>query len=117
MLTVFELLILFYIHLNYLIFLVDVLNWKWVVKKKGKMPKVSVIIPTRDDENVIEETLKRLRASYPRNKMEIIVVDYSRDKTKKIAIGKKVKARSVILIVRIMLFSSDLSDNFGLDIC
>ncbi|MCX6818716.1 MAG: glycosyltransferase family 2 protein [Candidatus Aenigmarchaeota archaeon] len=77
--------ILYYIHLNYLLFLFDIMKWKKYAKTKGSLPKISVIIAARDDETVIENTLKRLKASYPRKKLDIVVVDYSRDNTAKIA--------------------------------
>jgi len=49
-------------------------------------PKVSVIIPARNEEEYIEECLKSIiTQDYPRNKLEIIVVDgASQDNTKKI---------------------------------
>lgn len=79
------LVMLFYIHLNYGLFILDIIRWGSPSKKASKLPKISVIIPTRDDESVIEETLKRLGKAYPKNKLDIIVVDYSNDNTKKIA--------------------------------
>ncbi|MFH0948898.1 MAG: glycosyltransferase family 2 protein [Candidatus Aenigmatarchaeota archaeon] len=56
-------------------------------QSKFKSPtKVSVIIATKNEKNVIEKTLKALRQSdYPKNKLEIIVVDSSTDSTTKIA--------------------------------
>lgn len=51
-----------------------------------KLPSVSVIIAARNEENTIEETLKAVRKSaYPKNKIEIIIVDSSSDNTRKIA--------------------------------
>ncbi|MBI2971471.1 MAG: glycosyltransferase family 2 protein [Candidatus Aenigmarchaeota archaeon] len=49
-----------------------------------RMPKVSAIIASRNEEQVIEAALKRLRkSSYP--KLEVIVVDSSTDTTRAIA--------------------------------
>jgi len=81
-------LVLFYVDLNYLLFIISsFFPEKAGYKKIDKYPKVSVIIPTRNEAHVIEETLKRLRKSdYPKSKLEIIVVDAnSYDGTAKIA--------------------------------
>lgn len=50
-------------------------------------PSVSIIIPARDEENVIGRLLQRLtELTYPKNKLEVIVVnDYSTDQTGEIA--------------------------------
>ena len=54
------------------------------VEPKKHLPPVSVIIATRNEESVIEKTLKNLKKlDYPR--LEIIVVDSSTDRTTKIA--------------------------------
>ncbi|MCX6815960.1 MAG: glycosyltransferase family 2 protein [Candidatus Aenigmarchaeota archaeon] len=54
--------------------------------QKGKLPFVSVIIPTKNEENVIEKTLKKIKNSDYPGRMEIIVVDAnSTDRTAKIA--------------------------------
>lgn len=77
-----------YVHANYLIALISSVTFSHTPPKaKGKtLPKVSVIIATKNEENVIEETLKSVRESdYPRNKLEIIVVDSSTDNTYNIA--------------------------------
>lgn len=49
------------------------------------MPKVSVIIVTYNNQETIEENLKSvLNQSYPKEKLEIIYIDSSKDKTTKI---------------------------------
>lgn len=54
------------------------------VRPRKVLPFVSIIIATRNEEAVIEKTLKNLRKlDYPR--FEIIIVDSSTDKTPKIA--------------------------------
>jgi len=52
-----------------------------------ELPMVSAVIPTRNEGDVIEKTLKKVRQSdYPKNKLEIIVVDAnSTDNTVRIA--------------------------------
>lgn len=54
-----------------------------VNKNERFRPKVSLVIPTWNEENTIEGKLKNtLAIDYPRNKLEIIVIDSgSRDKT------------------------------------
>jgi len=80
-------LVLFYIDLNYLLFILSSffpLEAKNI--KLKKYPKVSVIIPTRNEGHVIEQTLKRLKKSNYPSKLEIIIVDAnSTDNTIKIA--------------------------------
>lgn len=81
-------LIIFYVNLNYFLFFMSSLFPREIrCKKISKYPKVSVIIPVKNEAHVIEETLRKVRASdYPRNKLEIIVVDGgSTDNTVKIA--------------------------------
>ena len=75
--------ILFYFHLNYAVAsLLMLLPLKSSEPKKT--PLVSIIITTRNEEAVIEKTLKSVKAlDYP--KFEIIVVDSSSDNTAKIA--------------------------------
>lgn len=76
-------LLLAYTGANYFFMLLGFFTYKPDRKPAGN-PKVTVIIPTKDEEEVIEETLKRLRESYAN--LEIIVVDASRkDITRKIA--------------------------------
>jgi cellulose synthase/poly-beta-1,6-N-acetylglucosamine synthase-like glycosyltransferase len=78
---------LFYFHLNYLIMIVSFA----ALKKSGaakKYPRVSCIIATKHEENVLEETLRALRKSDYPSKIEIIVVDGSAD-NKTRAIAKK----------------------------
>src|SRR3990172_4778059 len=52
----------------------------------GELPKFSIIIPTRNEENVIRRCLDGIfNMDYPKNKMQIIVVDgKSSDNTSKI---------------------------------
>ncbi len=79
--------ILFYVHINYFILLLSAITFNGKQKKKtAEFPTVSVIIASKNEENVIEETLKRVKSSdYPRDKLEIIVVDSSTDKTPEIS--------------------------------
>src|SRR3989338_4937409 len=85
----------FYVHVNYFIGLVSIMVFRHKPPaRKAKLPSVSVIIATKNEESVIEETLKRIRNSdYPEDKLEIIVVDSSTDSTAEIA--KKYGARVV----------------------
>ncbi len=78
---------LFYVHLNYTVALLSSLTFKSSPPSaKKKLPKVSVIIATKNEENAIEATLRAVRRSnYPKDKLEIIVVDSSTDNTAKIA--------------------------------
>jgi cellulose synthase/poly-beta-1,6-N-acetylglucosamine synthase-like glycosyltransferase len=50
-------------------------------------PTVSIIVPARNEENVLGRLLKRLTVlAYPKNKLQVIVVnDGSSDKTREIA--------------------------------
>ena len=69
------------VYIDVIIFIL--LPYRKVTEKKD-LPMVSVIIATKNEENVIEKTLRELRKSdYPR--FEIIVIDSSDDKTAKIA--------------------------------
>lgn len=65
------------------------------LKKIKKWPKVSIVVPCYNEEENIEKTLASLlKADYPKNKLEILVVDDdSKDKTYQIAkkIAKKHK--------------------------
>lgn len=65
-----------------------------VRKDKKFRPKVSLIIPTWNEEDTIEGKLKNtLALDYPKNKLEVIVIDSgSKDKTRDIV--KKFKRRS-----------------------
>ncbi len=64
------------------------------LKKKGytidNLPKVSIIIPARDEEEAIARCIDSLKKQdYPREKLEIIVVnDESTDKTREIALAQ-----------------------------
>jgi glycosyltransferase involved in cell wall biosynthesis len=62
----------------------------------AKLPVVSVIIPVHNEELVIERRLDNiLRNGYPKNKMQIVVVDSgSADKTSSIVREKKTKLGS-----------------------
>jgi cellulose synthase/poly-beta-1,6-N-acetylglucosamine synthase-like glycosyltransferase len=88
---------LFYVDINYLSFLLSsFFPIEHKTKKLKNYPKISVIIPTRNEAHVIEETLKKLKKSdYPKNKIEIIIVDAnSTDGTIKIA--KKYANRIIV---------------------
>ncbi|MBI3190508.1 glycosyltransferase family 2 protein [archaeon] len=64
-------------------FILSVLPYRKVAEKKV-LPMVSVVIATKNEENVIEKSLRALRKlDYP--KFEIIVIDSSTDETAKIA--------------------------------
>jgi cellulose synthase/poly-beta-1,6-N-acetylglucosamine synthase-like glycosyltransferase len=67
-----------------------------IKKNKNYRPKVSIVIPTWNEENTINGKLKEtLSLKYPRDKMEIIVIDSgSTDNTKKIV--KKFKRVKLI---------------------
>jgi len=49
--------------------------WKLSINNEFK-PKISILVPTHDEENAIESKLENIKnVSYPREKMEIIVAD------------------------------------------
>jgi len=56
------------------------------IKKDPKyLPDVSIVIPTRNEEMIIEERLKNiLKLDYPTNLLEVIFVDASNDRTPEI---------------------------------
>ena len=62
-------------------------NWVELDRASVDLPAVSVLIPARDEELVIRKTIEKLlRLDYPREKMEIILIDDgSRDRTADIA--------------------------------
>lgn len=66
----------------------------------GHQPSVSVLIPARDEENVLERLLRRMtELTYPKDKLEVIVVnDASMDATGEIA-EKFAKSHSYIKVV------------------
>jgi len=72
------------------------------VKGTCKLPKVSLIVPAKDEEAVIARCLEALLGlDYPRGKMEIIVVDGdSRDATLKISLRLSRKYPSIIKVLR-----------------
>ena len=82
---VFLLLFFLFFYINYLGAFLIISTYKFSKYESRKVyPKVSVIIPTRNEEDVIEKTLRNLRNSnYP--DLEIILVDSSDDRTKEIA--------------------------------
>lgn len=57
------------------------------MKNKKNLPIITVILPTFNEEKIIERCLKSIRGqNYPQEKIEILVIDdYSTDKTVKIA--------------------------------
>jgi len=63
--------------------------------KKRNLPSVSIIIPAYNEEKIIGKTIRKLKKiNYPKDKMEIIVVDDgSTDKTYEIA--KKFESKQV----------------------
>jgi cellulose synthase/poly-beta-1,6-N-acetylglucosamine synthase-like glycosyltransferase len=78
-------LFLFIVMVYFLVFLES--GNKKILKKRQFLPKVSVVIPAWNEEKTIARTLESVFAqNYPKNKMEIIVVDDgSNDNTGKIA--------------------------------
>ncbi|MBS7657519.1 glycosyltransferase [Candidatus Bathyarchaeota archaeon] len=69
---------------------------KFFLKRRAKaLPKVSLIIPAYNEEKTIGKILKNIkRMDYPKNKLEVIVVDDgSKDKTYEIA--KKFRSKRV----------------------
>jgi len=80
-----------YIAANYTVMLVSSIMYKPRLTDAGT-PKVSAIIPAKDEETVIERTLKNLRKSY--NNLEIIIVDGSKSSATA-QIGKKYHARII----------------------
>jgi cellulose synthase/poly-beta-1,6-N-acetylglucosamine synthase-like glycosyltransferase len=66
--------------------------------KHGEMPTVSILIPARNEERVISETVKcMLNLKYPHDKLEIIVInDASTDNTSEILHSMKEKRLRVL---------------------
>jgi len=81
------------------------------------MPVVSVIIPVYNEETVIERRINNIfSSSYPKNKIEIIVVDSgSKDRTRSIIEEKFPK--SVILLREARRKGKAHAINFALNIC
>jgi len=66
--------------------LVNVLSKGKMLERKFRTPKITVIIPTYNEEKFIRKKLENIFAQdYPRLKMEVIVADASDDKTAEIA--------------------------------
>jgi len=64
-------------------------------------PKISVIVPAKDEENVIERCLQSLiNINYPRERMEIIVVDGSSDSTTKICKKFELENQGLIKVIK-----------------
>jgi cellulose synthase/poly-beta-1,6-N-acetylglucosamine synthase-like glycosyltransferase len=60
---------------------------KYIIKRGNitNYPSISIIIPTYNEETIIEERLKSLlEIDYPKDKMEIIITDSSSDNTPKL---------------------------------
>jgi len=68
----------------------------------SKYPRISVIVPARDEENVIGRCIESLlKLDYPRDKMEIIIVDgSSKDNTYKIAKRYEERFKGLIKVLR-----------------
>ncbi len=68
-------------------FLVSMLPYRFK-DDKNYAPKISVIIPSRNEEKIIADVLRAwLKVDYPRDKMEILCVDNSTDGTPEILKG------------------------------
>ncbi|MFC1667407.1 glycosyltransferase [Candidatus Omnitrophota bacterium] len=75
--------IVFYIYFGYIGFsiLLSKLFGKRV-KKKDIYPSLSIIVPCYNEENVIRQKLENLcSVDYPKNKLQIMIVSESKDKT------------------------------------
>ncbi|MFZ3077903.1 MAG: glycosyltransferase [Candidatus Aenigmatarchaeota archaeon] len=67
-------------------FIVNALSKNITLERKFQTPKITVIIPTYNEEKFIGKKLENIFAQdYPRRKMEVIVADASDDKTVEIA--------------------------------
>jgi len=56
------------------------------LKQVKEIPKITILIPTYNEEKIIEEKIKNtLSMDYPKNKREIVIVDNGADNTSKIA--------------------------------
>ncbi len=65
---------------------VNILSRNLKLERKFQTPKITVIIPTYNEERFIRKKLENIfEQDYPRQKMEVIVADASADKTAKIA--------------------------------
>jgi len=92
----FSLLALVYLgYYSLCLFIVKTRSLK-IKKKNSYRPKVSLVIPTWNEENTIEGKLKNtFKLKYPKNKLEVIVIDSgSTDNTRKIV--KKFKRIKLI---------------------
>lgn len=64
-------------------------------------PKVSVIVPVKDEEDVIERCLRSLlNVDYPQDRIEIIVVDGSSDSTTDICRSFEIENPGLVKVVR-----------------
>ncbi len=68
-----------------LILLIMLPEKKATKKDYGYIPKVSIVIPTMNEEAIIEKRLKNiLQMDYPQDKTEVIFIDNSKDRTPEI---------------------------------
>ncbi len=84
--------------------------------KTAGLPKVSVIIPCRNEEKFIERCLESLTENnYPREKLEIIVVDgESTDKTEKIVSAIQKKHPLLIRLLKNPQKTTPVAKNIGI---
>ncbi|MEM3871159.1 MAG: glycosyltransferase [Nitrososphaeria archaeon] len=95
-------LILLWMVYQLLVILVGFKNNRMLNKKDvAYYPKFSIIIPTKNEEKVIERCLNSIIAlNYPQNLIEIIVVDSSNDSTGKVCEDFEKRYPSLIKVIR-----------------
>lgn len=117
--------IAFYFDLNFLTILFANISIPKTKEKIRDGQLVSVIIPTKDDEKVVENTLKKVKESDYKN-LEIIVIDASKDDrtrkiakkyTKKIYIDKKATGKPRALNLGISKAKGELIYILDADCC
>lgn len=69
--------------------------------KTNYLPKISILIPAKDEENVIEKCLQSiLNVNYPRDKIEIIIIDGSSDSTTDICKKFETENPGIVKVIR-----------------
>ena len=110
-----SLLLLFYVSmLLTLLFIEHIMSYKKSKKKKVKLRTVSVIIPAYNEEKNIAKAIESvLNSNYPKEKLEIIVVDdKSRDRT--VEVAKRYEKYGVKVIRRKRRGNAALAKNDGI---
>jgi len=108
-----------WIYGGYFLFMV-LLSAVWGKKNKvdsGYTPQASIIIPTFNEERVIEERLKNIFSQdYPRNRLQVLVVDSgSTDKT--VELVQRFKAEGVEVLTEKLRNGKGAAIRYALNFC